>query len=165
MLLLTLLLAAGPALAQRTDPLHSAECRQALADLQVQESAGKAIQPVPDASNAAASAAGLGAARRLVLHRCLGSRLDAPPPQAALRRVQPPTVVPPVSAGGGMPAPLRPPMVPPAGAPPAAVAPPSIVSCDPAGCWASDGSRLTRVGPQLLGPRGLCSPQGLTGCH
>jgi hypothetical protein len=35
----------------------------------------------------------------------------------------------------------------------------SITSCDALGCWASDGSHLQRVGPNLLGPKGFCSAQ------
>lgn len=36
----------------------------------------------------------------------------------------------------------------------------SLVSCDAAGCWASDGTRLQRSGPLLLGPRGFCNVAG-----
>jgi hypothetical protein len=48
---------------------------------------------------------------------------------------------------------------------PAPVLPKSITSCDALGCWASDGTRLQRVGPNLLGPRGFCSaPGGVLQC-
>lgn len=41
--------------------------------------------------------------------------------------------------------------------------PPSITSCDPGGCWSSDGTRLNRLGPELTSPRGgICNPQGGT---
>jgi hypothetical protein len=44
--------------------------------------------------------------------------------------------------------------------PPASVAPlTSITSCDTVGCWASDGTRLQKVGPNLLGPKGFCTVQ------
>ncbi len=48
-------------------------------------------------------------------------------------------------------------------APPAAPAPAlprTLTTCDANGCWTSDGQRLQRVGPQLLGPRGFCSVAG-----
>jgi hypothetical protein len=39
--------------------------------------------------------------------------------------------------------------------------PPAMVSsCDATGCWASDGTRLHRAGPNLIGPRGLCTVSG-----
>ena len=38
--------------------------------------------------------------------------------------------------------------------------PVTILSCDAAGCQASDGTRLNRAGPVLIGPRGACSVQG-----
>lgn len=46
--------------------------------------------------------------------------------------------------------------------PPAVQPPPprSLTTCDANGCWTSDGLRLQRVGPQLLGPRGFCSTAG-----
>ena len=36
----------------------------------------------------------------------------------------------------------------------------AITSCDAGGCWANDGSRLNRLGPNLWGPRGICTVQG-----
>jgi len=49
---------------------------------------------------------------------------------------------------------------------PAAVAAPRVPrtlgACDANGCWTSDGVRLQRVGPQLLGPSGFCSVAGAT---
>lgn len=53
---------------------------------------------------------------------------------------------------------------------PAPVAPPGqanpvrppagIAACDATGCWTSDGRRLQRTGPVLLGPRGFCTLNG-----
>ncbi|WP_295638039.1 hypothetical protein [uncultured Methylibium sp.] len=47
---------------------------------------------------------------------------------------------------------------------PSAIAPPPsplvVTGCDATGCWASDGSRLQRLGPDLVGPRGTCTVQG-----
>ncbi|MES2972681.1 MAG: hypothetical protein V4757_03695 [Pseudomonadota bacterium] len=40
--------------------------------------------------------------------------------------------------------------------------PATITSCDPGGCWSSDGTRLNRMGPELTGPRGICNPQAGT---
>ena len=91
--------------------------------------------------------------RRRAEHECLGHRRDAP--LLVERLAQPPLAV----------APVRPPsvMVPPV---PAAVPPPihipplrTITMCDPAGCWASDGTRLSRMGPVLVGPLGVCTVQ------
>jgi hypothetical protein len=33
-------------------------------------------------------------------------------------------------------------------------------ACDATGCWASDGTRLLRAGPNLIGPRGICTTSG-----
>ncbi len=81
------------------------------------------------------------------------------PPHASRRPApyQPPTVVAPVQT------PVVPSMVSPTGAPAAASAaprPPTISSCDPSGCWDSNGTRLNQVGPILQGPRGFCTVQG-----
>jgi hypothetical protein len=57
----------------------------------------------------------------------------------------------------------------PAERPPQPVAPTAVAAprvprtlgaCDANGCWTSDGVRLQRVGPQLLGPGGFCSTAG-----
>ena len=37
---------------------------------------------------------------------------------------------------------------------------PAVTACDPNGCWTSEGTRLPRMGPQLMGPNGLCTAQG-----
>ncbi len=36
----------------------------------------------------------------------------------------------------------------------------AVTTCDPGGCWANDGSRLNRVGPNLWGKHGICTLQG-----
>lgn len=41
--------------------------------------------------------------------------------------------------------------------PPAITRPPVITTCDAGGCWDSDGRRLNRAGPVLIGPGGACS--------
>jgi len=57
---------------------------------------------------------------------------------------------------------VRPPAINPAPAPVQVPRPPTITSCDPGGCWTSDGTRLNRMGPELTGPRGICNPQAGT---
>jgi hypothetical protein len=40
-----------------------------------------------------------------------------------------------------------------------------ITTCDPGGCWDSEGRRLNHLGPMLVGPRGLCNLQaGIANC-
>ena len=158
----------GAAAAQAGDPLQSAECRRALDALQAQEAAAAAelhasarfeadgFRRVPDAK--------LAAARRHAALACLASRADdvpshSPPEALQGRLAQPPIAVAPVGVAPPrqssprpiepIPAPLRPP-----------ARPQFIVSCDAFGCWADDGSRLNRIGPNLAGPRGLCTVQG-----
>lgn len=133
------------------DPLHAPACREALRALE------QAERDAPDPAGRAASAVpgALAAARRQVARICLAGPPD--PPVPPLTRLQPPLAMPPVSV---------PPMRPPAGVPgpsiavPTPRAPVTITACDPTGCWASDGSRLQRAGPQLLGPRGPCTTAG-----
>jgi len=136
----------------------------------------RAGEPPPRAARPA-----LVAARRQAAIACLASRADPPP--APQRMAQPPIAVAPVGAGSTAAGPVgssRPtadagPIAVtrgaiPAAAPAVAPAPPSpaspppapttILSCDTLGCWANDGSRLNRVGPNLWGPRGSCTAQG-----
>ena len=146
------------------DPLHSAECQSALQALQAAESAagsGSPTAPPNEARSRSAPTPNLVAARRRAAIVCLASRSDAPPqPQ---RFAQPPFVVAPV-AGAATPRmnpsttlPSPPPPPPQLNTP---AAPTSILSCDVVGCWANDGSRLNRVGPNLWGSRGACTVQG-----
>jgi hypothetical protein len=151
--LTTLALAAVASLAHGADPLKSSECTQALEALQAQEAAMIAAQR-KDAGEQAQPLATLQALRRQAAHACLGSRLDAPPRVERLAR--PPIAVAPVAPH----APAAPPV--PAATPPPIRIPPlrTITVCDPIGCFASDGTRLSRVGPMLFGPLGLCTVQG-----
>jgi hypothetical protein len=54
--------------------------------------------------------------------------------------------------------------------PPPVLAPPAppvtTTSCNPSGCWNSQGQFMPRVGPALQSPRGLCTvqPGGLVNC-
>lgn len=156
------------ATASSGDPLHAPECERALAALQSAEESASAPSGhgAHSAPHAAASGATghasaidprLAAARRDVARQCLEARED--PPRAG-RLAEPPIVVPPVAGAGVPPPPSTPPTTMPARIPP--VQPPvAITTCDTGGCWTSDGKRLQRLGPTLLGPRGsTCSVVG-----
>lgn len=140
----TLLLAgvctALPVLAQ--DPLKSHQCGQALAGLQAARS------DPPEAGR-------LEALRQQATQACLGGTGDARRPSPV---VQPPIAVkPPVIE---VPQSRAPPV---AGAPPPAPAiprPAVLTTCDAGGCWDSEGRRLNRAGPVLVGPGGTCIASG-----
>lgn len=150
MLLPALLIHGTPA--AQTDPLQTPECRAALAALQGAEQA--------------ASAAGLAEARRRAAHECLGARQDPPP---AGRRAEPPLAVPPVLPPTP-PLPNLPNARPPRTPAPPVITPrpppaPAVIGCDASSCLTSDGQRLLRSGPTLIGPQGACSVQaGLLAC-
>ena len=144
-------LLAGASQAEPVDPLGSDACKQALATLQAQDDAAAA------AADPRAGLAQLTVLRHDAAHACLGTAADLP--SAAQRLAQPPVAVAPVSSLTIAPhvvAPAIPsaPLSRPAGLPRV------ITGCDVSGCWASDGSRLNRAGPNLIGPGGLCRVQG-----
>ena len=151
---IALALAAGACLAEGADPLKSAECVQALDALEAQEAAMMATAQRKDAGEQAQLLATLETLRRQAAHACLGSRLDAPPRVERLAR--PPIAVAPVAPLSTVTPPV------PAAAPPPLHIPPlkTITACDPTGCWASDGTRLNRMGPLLVGPLGVCTALG-----
>lgn len=131
---------------QAGDPLRSGECQRALDVLAAQERVMEAQAPL-------AGRPAWRAAQRQAAIACLG-RADVPAPQ---HLAQPPVRVAPVV----VPRPPAPRVDTPTPALPAkAVEPTTLTSCDPVGCWASDGTRLQRNGPDLVGPRGLCSVVG-----
>jgi hypothetical protein len=159
-------LAVSAAAAEENDLLKSVECRDALASLQLEEAA---IPAAPRASLAPAQREGpapdarLQSLRRLAARVCLGGRADD-----SLRTQRfsvPPISVPPVAAVpptaavplmlGSVPS-SRPRMPQPVPVEASTV----ITACDAVGCWASDSTRLHRIGPNLQGPRGLCSVHG-----
>jgi hypothetical protein len=139
-LLCTAALALPAAAVPDADPLRSPACTQALEALQAARVAG---------------AAGVEALRQAAARACLGL---AGPPQRIGRPIEPPTVVPPPviepprpPAPRSAPAPLPPPVE--------IGRPPAVTGCDAHGCWADDGTRLQRVAPHQVGPRGPCTVQ------
>ena len=142
--------------AATADPLRSPACIRALDALQLQEAA--AAPSGPASGRAHPPGPKLAAARRDAAAACLRSRDD---PQAIRRPyVQPPIEVQPQQPATRPPRPLA---LPRASTPPPVRhidRPRFITTCDAIGCWADDGSRLDRVGPDLRGPRGPCTLQG-----
>jgi len=153
------------------DPLRAPPCVRALEALQMQEAAAEAARPAapPGPASAGARQADprLEAARRAAASACLRSRADPAAvrqPDARLPDVRQPGVQPPIAL---QPLPTtRPPrtLSTPRPTPSPVTRPPDrprvVTTCDAIGCWADDGSRLDRVGPNLRGPRGLCTLQG-----
>ena len=149
-----------------SDPLESAECRRALAALNAEEVV------VAESSRASGGVAAndrrlidarLAPMRRQAARACLARRAD-PGTLSSDRLVRPtPVTMQPLAvAPASTPAPTTttaraaPPAMPTA----PAEKPYAITSCDAGGCWANDGSRLNRVGPNLWGSRGACTVQG-----
>jgi hypothetical protein len=142
--LLPLLLVALPCAAQE-DPLKSAACGSALAQLQAARQQGSGAGTVEALRSAAANT-------------CLGS---AAPPTRPGRVLQAPVVVPPPQIEvPAQAAPLQVPLPLPAPPPVAIRRPPAPALCDAGGCWTSDGTHLQQLPPGLFGPRGLCTQQG-----
>jgi hypothetical protein len=141
------------------DPLQSPACLGALEALQAQEATLAAAPPASGGAHELrrpAVGAGLEASRRRATRACLASSADPqrplPPPG---RLAQPPIAVPPLGAARL----AAPPVVLP-GTPALPPQPRFVTSCDPGGCWTSDGSRVNRVGPTLWGSRGACITVG-----
>jgi len=152
--------AASGAAGERDDPLQAPECQRALASLRAEETAAEATvrasAPVGTAARPVPGQA-LQAARRSAAKSCLASRADPPLPPGRL--AQAPVVVAPVAvARPAAPLVMRAPA--PGAVPAPARRPETVTSCDPGGCWANDGSRLDRVGPNLWGKHGICTLQG-----
>lgn len=132
--------------AQEGDPLKSDACKAALGVLEQ-----VAAEPASKAK-----AARVAAARKDAAAACLGRSDDRRARSGAPDPVQ--AVPPPVVA-----APARPTAAPDAALPTPALQIPRpivITTCDPAGCWDSEGRRLNSMGPLLMGPRGPCTLQG-----
>lgn len=130
-----------PGLARAADPLKSPACGQAVAALEQARA-----QPGPEP--------GVEALRLQAARACLGHNEAT---RAPLRAPYPPVAVTPITTATPRPLPDAPQPAP----PPAAIArPPALTACDPAGCWDSNGNRLNRAGPTLLGPQGVCTQVG-----
>ena len=147
-----LLSAAATALAAQTgepDPLNSSECAAAREELQQTLDA--------PAANRQDRLDRLAQARQRAALRCLGSDSGRRERSGAPAT---PQLVPPATATQRPTSPTLPPVAPP---PPPPLAPPRpapITTCDLGGCWDSEGQRLNRMGPLLIGPRGTCTLQG-----
>ena len=151
-------LAGSAAVAQEADPLKSTDCRQALDALHALEARAVAT---PDRQTQGPGhrevLKQLDVVRRQAARACLGGRGDPAPLSS---RVAPPLVsVPPVAPRPPAAAPALP-AAPTVSLPMQGQAPPMVTACDLNGCWASDGSRLQRFGPNLFGPRGVCILRG-----
>lgn len=150
--------AASAASAPAGDAMQSPRCTRALEALRAHE----AQLPASAAQAASSALARAAALRRAAARECLGGPGFVPPPQMHREPVRVPPVAPPAS--GAPPARPVSALPPPRGPAIAPAAPPAVfvTSCDAGGCWASDGSYLSRVGGQLFGPRGLCSVTGVS---
>lgn len=129
------------------DPLHSDECLAARSELE------RALAEPPASMQLHPQR--LARARRQAGAACLGrdssgrERSGAPEPAQSVP-------APIISARPAQPpAPAAVPPQPPLSIPRPAV----ITTCDPAGCWDSEGHRLNNMGPLIVGPRGLCTLQ------
>jgi hypothetical protein len=154
---LLLVLAGSAACAADADP-QSNDCRRALESLQARETelaAAAGANAAPKTPTDARWQALRGQAARA----CLGRENAASAPTGRL--AQPPVAVPPVivppaaaeTAQRRAPAPLPAPL-------PGYKPPVTVMSCDPLGCWTSDGARLPHTGRNPLDARVRCSVQG-----
>ncbi|MGQ3050488.1 MAG: hypothetical protein ACT6S0_01770 [Roseateles sp.] len=139
---------------------RSPGCRTALQALEQAEeaiaaTAAASAATVPDRERQRSVAARLQPLRQRVADACLGGLTTSPPPSQ--RTWTPPSPARPSAAVPRPPA--SPPPLPPVHIP-RVEAPVTVSNCNAATCIASDGSTLTRVGPNLVGPRGLCTVQG-----
>jgi hypothetical protein len=158
-----LLIAAALGGAAHADELpRSPACSAALKALEDAEDALVAARatesPIsqPDVQRRDAVAARLQPLRKRVADACLGGLTTSPPPSQRTWGPTSPTRQAPASPQ--LRAPLKPlgsePLLRPE-------APLTVTHCNGAICTASDGSTLTRVGPNLVGPRGACRVEGM----
>ena len=150
--LLFLLSAAAEALPAQAEPdlMNTAECKLA------RERFDAAFAQARDRNPPAPQ---LDDARRNAALACFGKAATAPAATSGTRSPQPTVVVPQAGAARRM-LPTAPPATAGEQAPVEIGRPHYITTCDPNGCWGSDGSRLNRIGPELAGPRGVCNVQG-----
>jgi len=154
---LLLSLAVASACAADADP-HSNACQRALESLQARE-AELAAAARADTPPSTPTDTRWQALRGQAARACLGRDSAASAPLGRLAQpsvVVPPVVVPPAPAETAQrrsPAPL-----PAAGL--GSTPPVTVMSCDPLGCWTSDGARLPHTGRNPLDARVRCSVQG-----
>lgn len=154
------LLACAAGMAAAEELPRSPACRTALEALEQAEttlaaSAGAASAQRADAERQRQATARLQPLRLRVANACLGGLTTSPPPSQR-------TWVPPSPPAPALAPRALQPAVPPVTVPTPRVEPPLMVThCNAATCVASDGSTLTRVGPGLVGPRGLCTREGV----
>jgi hypothetical protein len=147
--------------ARAQDLPGTAACRTALQALAQAEEAllarAAASAPADDSRHRAATAQ-LFPLRQQVADACLGGMTTSPPPSQR-------------SGVGALPARPAAPLAPAARMPQTPVpvvtipvprfdAPVTITHCNGMNCVASDGSTLTRVGPNVIGPKGPCTVAG-----
>lgn len=150
--------------AAAADPFDTPACHQAMDVVKAREvqalRARAAAASAPEDGAWRVAQAQLQAARESAARICLGASDATPLPQP---RARDPVAVPPVSQPRSLPQRPPPVVAPPAPliSPPPAAGPVTVVACDPSACWASDGSRLERAGATLIGPRGVCTLQGV----
>lgn len=137
---------------------RSPACRTALASLDDAEQAIAAARAASShlSEQQQSVAVRLQPLRNRVADACLGGLTTSPSPSqrtwvAPTRPVSPSATAPRVQ-----------PVTPPINVPmPRIEAPVTVNNCNAATCVASDGSTLTRVGPNLVGPRGACRVEGV----
>jgi hypothetical protein len=138
------------------DPASDA-CRRALASLQAREAE---LAAAADSGPPRAPADRRWQALRAQAARaCLGREgaASAPLPRSA----RPPVAVPPVAVPPAPADPAARRAPPPLPAPVPGYQPPvTVMSCDPLGCWTSDGARLPHIGRNPLDARVRCTVQG-----
>lgn len=152
------LLLGGPALAEELP--KSPACRTALKSLNDAEdtlaaSAAASSATAFDQQRQRAIATRLQPLRKQVADACLGGLTTSPSPS------QRTWVAPTLPARPSTAAPrVQPPQPAVIASIPRPQAPVTVNHCNAAVCVTSDGSTLTRVGPNLVGPRGTCTVQG-----
>lgn len=152
---LGLLLLAWTAAAAAEDLPRSPACRTALEALERAEDAIADAASAPESADRRRSVAErLLPLRQRVADACLGGLTTSPPPSQRTWIAPAPLRTMPLPPRP-QPRPLEPLVL------PRPEAPVTINHCYAATCLASDGSTLTRVGPNLVGPRGTCTMQGV----
>ncbi len=128
----------------QADPIASLECREARVELQQALNGSESSRSQPSWR--------LTRARKQVQATCLG------PSEGARQRAgasEPALAVAPPRITQNPATPLAQPE------PALAIPRPTVITtCDPSGCWDSEGRRLNNAGPTLMGPRGQCSGSG-----